>query len=187
MENTSDEIMLAEAHEIFKYLSLDLYNKIPEKIREYVDDYQENSYHFEYDTTKKLSEQNISQQTKNFIGLLHFMFWCEGEEKEELKKILIENEKNYLSLNLENAPEQQNIEGSPTIAQGESYAEFVLKNQEKVIKILQEKEKLENQNGKEETKENLPNNTIVQEALIVRQESIFSKIINKIKGLFKKQ
>ena len=74
MEISTDEKMLVEAHEIFKYLSLDLYNKIPKQIKNLIDNYENPNYHFTYDTSKKLIEQNISKQTKDFIGFLHMTY-----------------------------------------------------------------------------------------------------------------
>ena len=93
MEMVSEDRVFIETKEIFKHLSKELYNKIPENVRKAINEYSiKSDYEFSYDFSKTLIDQNICSQTKDFIGLLHYLYWCTPEEKEELDKILNENE-----------------------------------------------------------------------------------------------
>jgi len=93
MERSLEERMVIETKEIFKHLSIELYDKIPENIRRAINEYKiKSDYKFTYDFSRKLVEQNISEQTRDFIGLLHYLYWCDPEEKDALDKVLTENE-----------------------------------------------------------------------------------------------
>ena len=89
-----NERIFIELKEIFKYLSNDLYLKLPNELKEYINNYSGNSsYVFKYDVNKTLEKQNISQNTKDFLVVLNYKYWCSKEEREKLKELMIKNEK----------------------------------------------------------------------------------------------
>ena len=63
--------MVVEVKEIFKYIDSRILNKIPSDIIEKFQNVEDDSYKFEYDTTKTLKEQKISEDTKNMISYLY--------------------------------------------------------------------------------------------------------------------
>lgn len=83
-----EDRMLMEAKEIFKYLDRNIYNNISEKIRNLVENYN-GEYTFEYNKTKVLNEQHISQRTKDFI--VYIFYSCASLEDREKIKIHCEN------------------------------------------------------------------------------------------------
>lgn len=78
-----DRLMM-ETKEIFKYLDKKIYDKIPETIRNVINEYKGN-YEFSYDTTKSLNEQNISQATKDLIVGLYYKYAANEEERKKIK------------------------------------------------------------------------------------------------------
>ena len=54
------------------------------------------NYKCDFDYTKPLNELNLTDETKGLIGLICLNYWCETEEqKNNFKKTLIQNEKQY--------------------------------------------------------------------------------------------
>lgn len=75
-----------EINSIFKYMELDILNKIPDKIKIFFKNIASDKYIFEYDQEKPLKEQNIKNETKGIIALLYRDYICTKEEKEEYIK-----------------------------------------------------------------------------------------------------
>lgn len=149
--------LIVETQEIFKYLDKKIYDKIPEKIKNIINEYK-GEYEFIYDPTKELNEQNILQATKDLIVGLYYRYAASDESK----KIIL-----------------QNIE----------------KNEKEIIKKGEEfKEKYSVDNLFKNRKENssiqdIPNSQNKQnesQALVVKKDSIFKKIVTKILNFFRK-
>ena len=79
-----EDRMLMEAKEIFKLLDRNIYNKIPDKIKDLVESYN-GKYEFVYDKTKDLNNQKISQKTKDFIVYVYYSI-ASPEEREKIKE-----------------------------------------------------------------------------------------------------
>lgn len=93
--NNTYGIAYAEVLEILRYLPTEVYIKIPkEKIRFYEKN-KDKSHKFCYDVNKSLDEQNISRKTKIIIISLFKDFFSTETQKENINKILINNEKIY--------------------------------------------------------------------------------------------
>ena len=85
-------IVFSEVDEIFNYLSLELLEKIPKKLRDATKKYKNEDYVFKYDVTKSLEQQNIHEQTKNFISAMYLTYICSDEKKENLISICKNND-----------------------------------------------------------------------------------------------
>lgn len=72
-----------EINVIFDNLSNDILRKIPINVRNFFLDNASESYHFEYDTTKTLKEQELKPKTKGIIALLYRDYICDEKEKNE--------------------------------------------------------------------------------------------------------
>lgn len=96
---TDYSIVFAEVDEIFKYMSDELLKKIPAKLKEGIEEYKNQEYIFEYDRTKSLQEQNILEETKDFVSAIYLSYLCTKDEKERIEKICKENELKKVSKN----------------------------------------------------------------------------------------
>lgn len=87
MEKVSrNQRMFIEVKEILKYVDSKILNKIPNDIIENFENIEDDSYKFEYDTTKTLKEQKISEDTKNMISYLYIKYCCDEVTKKDILK-----------------------------------------------------------------------------------------------------
>ena len=124
-------IAYSEVLEILKHIPLEDYNKIPKTKIEFFKTNADNEYTFNYDPSKTLEEQNVSNITKGIIILLFRDYWATERQRnkiiakqnydrmklEEKKKekynpdnIFRNRYKNFLADNIENNQELALIE-----------------------------------------------------------------------------
>lgn len=85
----------AEINEILGYLPKEYVEKIPDKLREFFNKVKKVDYVSKIDPYKQLDEQELKPKTKTLLTVIYRNYWCNEEEREELDKILIENDKKY--------------------------------------------------------------------------------------------
>lgn len=85
----------AEINEILGYLPNEYVEKIPVKLRDFFDKVRKQDYVSNIDPYKLLDEQDLKPKTKTLITVLYRNYWCNEEEREELDKILLENDRKY--------------------------------------------------------------------------------------------
>ena len=86
----------SETYEILQFLGSEFINKIPNKFLEFIEREKDNEYVVNIKLDIPLEEQDLLEDTINILAMLKLDYWCEDEhEKEELRKILAENEHNY--------------------------------------------------------------------------------------------
>lgn len=85
----------AEINEILGYLPTEYVEKIPAKLREFFDKAKKEGYVSKIDPYKQLDEQELKPKTKTLLTVIYRNYWCNEEERAELDKILIENDKKY--------------------------------------------------------------------------------------------
>lgn len=85
----------AEIDEILKYLPTEYVEKIPAKLREFFNKAKKEGYVSTIDPYKQLDEQELKPKTKTLLTVIYRNYWCNEEERAELDKILIENDKKY--------------------------------------------------------------------------------------------
>ena len=140
-------VAYSEVLEILKHIPIEDYNKIPKNEIELIEAYADNNYTFNYDTSKTLKEQNVSDITKAIIILLFRDYWAT-----EIQRNKIIAKQNYDRMKLEEKKK-------------EKYNVDIFKNRN---------------NDKQK-----PNIEDTKEVMIVEyKESIFKRIINKIKTIF---
>lgn len=69
--------------------------KIPEKFRDFLNEIEDKEYACKIDFNKNIDEQDITEKTKDLITVIYRNYWCTEDEKQNLDKILTENEKKY--------------------------------------------------------------------------------------------
>ena len=96
MVNERYKIAMAETLHYFKGISQTDINKIPNKFMTFLKDNASKDYNCDFDYTKPLNELNLKNETRGLIAMICLNYWCETEEqKNNLKKHLTENEKQY--------------------------------------------------------------------------------------------
>jgi len=84
-----------EIDEILRYLPQEQVEKIPVKLREFFSKVKKEEYVSKIDPYKLLDEQELLPKTEILLTVLYRNYWCSEEERVELDKILIENDKKY--------------------------------------------------------------------------------------------
>ena len=85
----------AEINEILGYLPQEQVEKIPAKLRDFFTKVKKEGYVSKIDPHKLLDEQVLLPKTEILLTVLYRNYWCSQEERAELDKILIENDKKY--------------------------------------------------------------------------------------------
>ena len=86
----------SEIDEILGLLSIEQRNEIPQKLRELFAQEKDSNYKKGINLTIPIKEQNLKEETLGIIALLNLEYWCKDEtEKERLKKVYAQNEKEY--------------------------------------------------------------------------------------------
>ena len=155
MEKTAinTDRLFVETQEIFKYLDKKIYDKIPEKIKKIINEYEGN-YKFKYDISKELNEQDILQETKDLVVGIYYKYVADKKSKKKIINNIVE------------------------------YEEIQLQRE----KELSEKYSVDNifkgSDIEERSRNNLNDNE--SQLQIVKKDSLFKIIINKIFSFFKK-
>ena len=90
------KIAAKELNEILKNMVPEEYIlKIPEKFRNYLNEIEDKNYECKLNFNKNIDEQNITEKTKDLITVIYRNYWCTEEERNNLDRILTENEKKY--------------------------------------------------------------------------------------------
>lgn len=84
-----------EINIILSYLPTEYVEKIPLKLRTFFENVESKEYIPDIDPYKQLDEQNLKAKTQTLLTIIYRNYWCNEQEKAELDKILIENDKRY--------------------------------------------------------------------------------------------
>ena len=93
MSNTFSEIT-----EVFKYLQKDILDKIPIKLRNFIEENKNKEYQYTYEPTKELKDQQLMKETKYLISALYLNYCCDEETKNHLIKNMKQDEINYIKI-----------------------------------------------------------------------------------------
>lgn len=95
IDQNIDKDIAKELLTVISYCDNSFINNIPSNflinLKELAADSSENYY---IDNNKNLLEQNISNETKELLGILYYLYMTNLEEKEEMLNIWLNNEKN---------------------------------------------------------------------------------------------
>ena len=75
-----------EINAIIENLPIELSEKIPTHVKDFFKQIASDDYHFQYDKTKTLNEQNIMPKTKGVLALLYRDYICNDTERETFIK-----------------------------------------------------------------------------------------------------
>ena len=82
----------SEVFEILKNIDKKMVMRVPKEILENIKNNISTNYKEHIDWNKKLSEQNLQEETINIIGFIYYNYWCDtNKEKEEYRNIILNN------------------------------------------------------------------------------------------------
>lgn len=85
----------AEINEILKYLPTEYIEKIPIKLRKFLKEIEDKNYNSNINPYATLDKQDIKAKTKTLLVIIYRNYWCTEEERANVDKILIENDKKH--------------------------------------------------------------------------------------------
>lgn len=85
---------LVEVDEILRHLCQTDYNKIPEEIKEVIEKNKDKEYVWKYDNTKKLKEQDVSDDTIAIVSYINMEYLLNDEQKKFVERLHEQNAKN---------------------------------------------------------------------------------------------
>lgn len=88
---------LVEVDEILKHLSQENYNKIPEEIKVAIAENRDKEYKWTYDDTKKLKEQDVSDDTIAILSYINMEYLLNEEQKKFVESLHEQNEKKTIN------------------------------------------------------------------------------------------
>ena len=97
---------LYQVSEVLKYVEEDLKEKIPKQFINYIESNKSKEYNWNVDTTKPLEEQELLQPTKEILTVIYRNYMCDDKQREELDRILNENEREKISIKSRNIVEE---------------------------------------------------------------------------------
>lgn len=83
MVTSNEGVYYAEVYYILNYLGTEYIQKLPQKLRDVIDNTRDKNYKFNFDETKTLSSQNFKQETRDFIAALNLIYWEKDEKKKQ--------------------------------------------------------------------------------------------------------
>lgn len=95
MTNVELKNTLFEVSVILKNIDKNLSNRIPERLKEYIEANKSQSHNFKYDHDKSLSEQRMLKTTEKYLTMLFLRYWCTNEEKTKVLDAMKRNEEKY--------------------------------------------------------------------------------------------
>lgn len=94
MENL--KIVGAEVWAVLKNIPNREFEKVPKKIRDVFEKYNDEEINKKIDLDKSWQEQDIREETRNVIFLLTYNYWVNAEEKKQITQCLKDNERAYI-------------------------------------------------------------------------------------------
>ena len=96
MKNEITPLIAAETIAVLENTEITLLAKIPNKLIEALQEKaDELGRKINLDYSKTYKEQNISEETRVILTLFYRDYWCTKEQKEEINRIMMENEQKY--------------------------------------------------------------------------------------------
>ena len=90
-----NQIAYAEVMQVLKYFDRNLVMKIPVELLEYFKEHQKKDLIVNIDKEDIFNKNNISKDALSLLAYIDMEYWANEEEKRELKKVYMENEKKH--------------------------------------------------------------------------------------------
>lgn len=93
--NTEYRKAVGEVLQVLENTEESLVDKIPKKLIELWEENAVYSTSLEIDTSKTIEEINLSEKSKDLLGMIYRNYWCDSEQRKEYDEILRKNEEKY--------------------------------------------------------------------------------------------
>ena len=169
MNGNSEEYIQAytEVNCLLNCFPQELIDKVPTNVLNMIKSKSEEKYKIQVDTQKRIDENNICKKTKDILAVLKYNYWSTEEEKEWLKNKFAENDETFQEKKIEKS-EEPKFDYDSLFKKKKSNIE----NKEQIV---------------EENVEKIAENKVTENVtMTVHKDTWISKIINKIKSLFRR-
>ncbi len=98
MENiisNDDRIAIAEVDYIIHHMNERYFNRIPQKVRDYITILKKKNIEIYVDPHKPLEKQNLKEFTLYFLMILNLKYWCNDERRKDIIAMMEDNQKKY--------------------------------------------------------------------------------------------
>lgn len=183
-----------ELLEVIKHLDKEILKKIPEKVIKMLKERSDSSYRFQYDSRIPYAEQKISTETRLALARIYLTYCCSAEEADDLIQI---NNHMYKKRRAETTEITHTIKSADIVAP--IHSDVVVIPKPKEVRAITNDKTYEVNSMVDVTIENdpkivIPENKDINNAqtvsnnqqMVEKKENFFTKLIDKIKGLFKK-
>lgn len=154
-----DNKVYSEVYSVLNLLNKDDLRRIPEDILFFIKANMDEDVDY-MDKNQSFDEIKITREAEDMLALLTYHYLCDDNEKVEVNKVMEENEK----IHQEELKEKYNPDN-----------------------VFDNVKSSNVQNDSESRNINTNNSAIETADIIVTKESFISKIINKLKGFFKRK
>ncbi len=183
-----------ELLEVIKHLDKEILKRIPEKVIKMIKERSDSSYRFQYDPRIPYAEQKISTETRLALARIYLTYCCSAEEADDLIQI---NNHMYKKRRAETTEITHTIKSADIVAP--IHSDVVVIPKPKEVRAITNDKTYEVNSMVDVTIENdpkivIPENKDINNAqtvsnnqqMVEKKENFFTKLIDKIKGLFKK-
>ena len=171
----------SEVHSVLELLGEDYIRRLPSKMYNMIEEERLKEYNPSY--SMPIKNENIKKEALAIIAVLHLNYWCETEEEKSRLNNLFEN--NYTkyqdelrNMYIVNSNEKEKEKEKETEIDTEKE---INKKEDNIIENNDETNIITNSNNTNR------NNTDIKEYDDNNVTGFFKKLINKIKGFFKKR
>ena len=184
----------SELLEVIKHLDKEILKKIPEKVIKMIKERSDSSYKFIYNVNASYAEQKISTETRLALARIYLTYCCSAEEADDLIQI---NNHMYKKRRAETTEITHTIKSADIVAP--IHSDVVVIPKPKEVRAITNDKTYEVNSMVDVTIENdpkivIPENKDINNAqtvsnnqqMVEKKENFFTKLIDKIKGLFKK-
>ena len=166
-----------ELLEVIKHLDKEILKRIPEKVIKMIKERSDSSYRFQYDPRIPYAEQKISTETRLALARIYLTYCCSAEEADDLIQI---NNHMYKKRRAETTEITHTIKSADIVAP--IHSDVVVIPKPKEVRAITNDKTYEVNSMVDVTIEKVSNN----QQMVEKKENFFTKLIDKIKGLFKK-
>ena len=95
MVNVEFSESITETLDILEHMGKNYIDRIPKKFMQFLRKNKSTNYISNLDHSKKLSELNLKEKTKDILAIIYIKYWCTKQEKADFSSLLEENERKY--------------------------------------------------------------------------------------------
>lgn len=84
---------IVEVLDILEHSEQSIVSKIPKRLMDFFEENKSKTYKVNLDHSKAIDKMDLKSKTRDIISMIYLNYLCDEKEKQELRRILKENEK----------------------------------------------------------------------------------------------